>query len=294
MGELSNTIIKKCLKDGGCCDAVRLHKFGTFRRQSDARIIQRYRCHSCGKTVSNATNDPACWQKKRHLNHACMMLLGSCVSIRRTAKILNINQKTVARKLIFLGQTLNTKNENMSFNDVRHVQFDELQTIEHTKCKPISVAMAVSADDRRILGFRVSKMPATGHLAEISRKKYGKRPDLRKAGLQQLLKYLQSKIKQTVHMSSDECTFYKPVVDAAFPRAMYQQFKGKKSCVAGQGELKKTASDPLFTINHTFAMLRANINRLVRRTWCTTKKIARLIDHLTIYVYVHNTYLLKS
>ena len=95
-------------------------------------------------------------------------------------------------------------------------------------------------------------------------------------------------------MSSDECTFYKPVVDAAFPRAMYQQFKGKKRCVAGQGALKKTASDPLFTINHTFAMLRANINRLVRRTWCTTKKIARLIDHLTIYVYVHNAYLLKS
>jgi hypothetical protein len=59
--------------------------------------------------------------------------------------------------------------------------------------------------------------------------------------------------------------------------------------VTGQGELKKTTHDPLFAINHTLAMLRANINRLIRRTWCTTKKPERLIDHLWIYIRYHNT-----
>jgi hypothetical protein len=29
-------------------------------------------------------------------------------------------------------------------------------------------------------------------------------------------------------------------------------------------------------------MLRANLNRLFRRTWCTTKKPEGLIDHLSI------------
>ena len=95
-------------------------------------------------------------------------------------------------------------------------------------------------------------------------------------------------------MMSDECTFYGPAVQRYFPQAVYHQFKGEKSSVAGQGELKKTVMDPLFSINHTFAMLRANINRLVRKTWCTTKKISRLIDHLTIYAYVHNTMLIKK
>ena len=71
----------------------------------------------------------------------------------------------------------------------------------------------------------------------------------------------------------------------------YNQFKGEKSTVSGQGELKKVAKDPLFSINHTFAMLRANVNRLIRKTWCTTKKMARLIDHLSIYVWMHNTVL---
>ena len=43
----------------------------------------------------------------------------------------------------------------------------------------------------------------------------------------------------------------------------YQRFKGAKGAVVGQGELKKLKRDPLFMINHTCAMLRANINRLI-------------------------------
>jgi hypothetical protein len=74
-----------------------------------------------------------------------------------------------------------------------------------------------------------------------------------------------------------------------FPQANYTQHKGKKSCVAGQGELKKAVFDPIFTVNHTFAMMRDGISRLTRRTWNTTKKIQGLIDHLNIYVWMHNT-----
>ena len=277
-----------------CCGNKRLHKFGMFRRKSDSRTIQRYRCQSCGKTMSNATIDPACWQKKRHLNHNCMMLLASCVSMRRISKVMNLNQKTVARKLVYLGNTLKLRLNQADIRDVTHVQFDELQTIEHSKCKPLSVAMAVSKTDRQILGFHVSKMPATGHLANPSRKKYGPRPDHRKRGLRQLFRDLQPKLSPTIEMTSDECTFYGPAVQRYFPQAVYHQFKGEKSAVYGQGELKRVKRDPLFSINHSFAMLRANINRLIRKTWCTTKKISRLIDHLSIYTWIHNIKITKT
>ena len=40
-------------------------------------------------------------------------------------------------------------------------------------------------------------------------------------------------------------------------------------------------------------MMRANINRLFRKTWCTTKKPERLIDHIELYVQYHNEVLLK-
>ncbi|HXH76731.1 MAG TPA: hypothetical protein VNJ08_17305, partial [Bacteriovoracaceae bacterium] len=61
-----------------------------------------------------------------------------------------------------------------------------------------------------------------------------------------------------------------------------------------QGELKKVRFDPLFMVNHTCALLRANVNRLIRKTWCTTKDPARLKDHLDVFVYYYNEILLKK
>lgn len=40
------------------------------------------------------------------------------------------------------------------------------------------------------------------------------------------------------------------------------------------------------------AMLRANINRLFRRTWNTTKKIVALEWHVALYCWYHNCYLI--
>ncbi|MFK7856570.1 MAG: hypothetical protein AB8B79_20815 [Granulosicoccus sp.] len=37
-------------------------------------------------------------------------------------------------------------------------------------------------------------------------------------------------------------------------------------------------------MNHSFANIRAKVNRLNRRTWCTTKLPERLADHIDIYI----------
>ena len=276
-----------------CCNKKNAQKFGSFKRRSDGRKIARYRCKTCLKTFSQATGDPAYYQKTRHLNYTCKFLLSGCVSIRRTAIILGIHRDTVARKLVFLARQCRKDLAKLSseYATISTIQFDELQTIEHTKCKPLSVAMAVSVGTRKILGFQTSKMPATGHLAKIARQKYGARPDQRRIGLNQLFQQLTALLPEACEIHSDECSFYKRIVKRHFPSSNYHQFKGAASRTYGQGELKRNKRDPLFTINHTFAMLRANINRLIRKTWCTTKKISRLNDHITIYMWMHNTQL---
>ena len=90
---------------------------------------------------------------------------------------------------------------------------------------------------------------------------------------------------------SDEHPYYRPLIKRFFPHSRYRQFKSSRAAIIGQGEMKKVKEDPLFYINHTLAMLRANINRLVRKTWCTTKDPARLADHLAIYMWAHNSIL---
>ena len=88
-----------------CCQKKKnkSKKYGTYRRQSDSRVIQRFFCKSCGKTYSLSLQDPAYNHKKRRVNYLLRQLLASCISLRRAALILGVSRRTVARKLIFLG-----------------------------------------------------------------------------------------------------------------------------------------------------------------------------------------------
>ena len=276
-----------CIKCGGKDE---VYRYGSYRRKSDARYLQRFKCKRCQITYSHGTKEPAYNQKRRDINHTLMLLLASGISMRRSAIILGVNRSTVSAKLLFLGAFCRFKNgeflEKQSM--ATQVQFDELQTIEHSKCKPLSVSVIVNKETRHILGIRVAKMPATGHLAAIATEKYGNRPDHRVKELRYLCSETKHLIAPTATIQSDKAPYYRGIIKQIFPKADYSQYKRHKNCIAGQGELKKTIKDPLFHINHTLAMLRANVKRLVRKTWCTTKKWQRLMDHLSIYSWVHN------
>lgn len=184
--------------------------------------------------------------------------------------------------------------DNYLNNLAVEVQFDDLITIEHTKLKPLSVSSIVEKHTRKILGARVSQIGAFGHLAELSRKKYGKRENTHREKLNELFLELRSYIHPNATFESDEHKFYPPVVGRYFPCAKHIRYKGGRGSIAGQGELKKLHFDPLFSINHTYAMLRGNINRLIRKTWCSTKKQSELQKHIDIYIYAFNTGLLAK
>jgi transposase-like protein len=269
--------------------------FGSFMRKSDSRKISRFKCLRCKKTFSRATSHPCYRQKKRHFNHAIGKLLSSGLSLRRLSLIFQISRTTVSRKLIFLGNQSRMKlyESNRNCSQVETMEFDDLETFEHTKCKPLSVTLAVESKTRRILGFSVSKMPAKGHLAEISRKKYGRRVDERQIGRHELFSEIKPFLNSHCQIKSDENPYYINDIKKFFPTSYHERFKGQRGCITGQGELKKMRFDPLFSLNHTCAMLRANINRLFRKTWCTTKRPERLSDHLAIYACFHNQVLIK-
>ena len=127
------------------CNSSKLKKDGSFYRCSDRQHIQRWKCKVCGKRFSAATHNQAYQQNKRQVNHSVFNLLGSGVSMRRISLILGIHRTTVSRKLSFLAEAAGKKHQEymIARPKVKDVQFDELITIEHTKCKPLSVSMAV-------------------------------------------------------------------------------------------------------------------------------------------------------
>lgn len=272
-------------------------RYGSYYRTSDRKKIPRYKCAHCGLHFSQATSRPEYRQKKRQLNHEILRLYVSGVSQNRIAKLLKTKQRTVADKIQFLGlkaRLFNFRHRRTIKEKVKCVQFDDLETFEHTKLKPISITLAVEKDSRYILGFEVARMPAKGLLAKRSRKKYGYRKDERKEARERLFRRIKPVIWEGAEFLSDQNPHYPSSVKKYFPKATHSTVKGQRGAVTGQAELKKIKWDPLFSLNHTCAMFRANVNRLFRKTWCTTKKIQPLIDHLELYAYYHNQKLLSG
>ena len=265
-------------------------KFGSFYRTSDRKTVQRFFCKPCRLHFSVATLFVCYKQKKRHINQNIARLLVAGVSMRECARVLKVNKKTVVRKLIHMGLRAQNKLEqlNKKRRPAHTIEYDDLETFEHTKCKPIAVGLAVEYKSRWILGYSVSQMPAKGLLAAKSLKKYGKRPDERAFKRNQLLINLKKYVKPEALIKSDENPHYLADIKRHFPMCQHQTFKGRKSSIGGQGELKKVGFDPIFGLNHTCATLRYRTSRLIRKTWNTTKKKERLNLHLALIILYHN------
>lgn len=271
-------------------------KYGRYHRDDDAQSIQRYRCKACKKCFSSATFTPTYRQKKRRLNRLVEMDIASSTAQRRIAIKHGCDRKTVARKVEFLAQEARKKTAAWleAAEPFDHVQWDELLSFEHTRLKPLSVAVMVCVKSRRILGFGVAPIPASGLIAKRSREKYGKRPDRSGAMRRKVLRTLKNHLSPGATIESDEHARYANEINTILPDATHIQHHSVRGSLTGQGELKRTGFDPLFGINHTLAMMRDNIKRLTRRTWCTTKRVDALEDIIAIYINYHNRKLVSE
>jgi hypothetical protein len=271
-------------------DLRTIARYGSYWRKSDGKKIQRFFCFSCKRSFSFATNHSCFQQKKRHKNKLIAKLLSGDVSLREAARISGLNRKTIARKLIFLAEQARVKTEKDLIKRPKafKVQFDDLETFEHTKCKPLSVTLMVEEETRYILGFEVSQMAAKGRLSKIALKKYGYRKDKRSKARKKLFKRMKPYISENASFRSDSNPYYPKDLKRYFPGATHETVIGARGAITGQGELKKIKWDPLFSLNHTCAMLRAHVSRLIRKTWNTTKDPERLRDHLAVYQWTHN------
>lgn len=271
-------------------------RLGRYYRKSDGQHLTRFWCKSCKKSFSAATTSRKKGQKKRKLNRIITELLCGEMSQREIARTLKINRKTVVRKFRFAIQTAKDElfKENQKHPLSVEVEFDDLETFEHTKCKPVSITLMVEHSSRRILGFEVAQMPAKGKIVHLARKKYGPRVDRRPEARQRLFEEMQKLVHPLATMRSDSNPTYPKDVKRYFPKAKHETVLGGRGSLGGQGELKKLKWDPIFSLNHTCAMMRANINRLIRKTWCTTKRMDQLAGHIALYALKHNRRLLTQ
>jgi len=277
-----------------CARATRVIKKGFFSRKNhEIAPSQRYFCFTCRRGFSSGTGTVTYRQQRPKINRQVFQLLVSGTSQRRTARLLKTTQTTVALKLEVFAKFARRHQANFlkKMPPVSTVVFDDMETFEHSKCKPVSITVAVEEGSRLLIAAAAAPMPAKGRLSHIARKRYGKRLDKRRWALGKVLKTVADVRAADLLLKSDKCPRYPKAVRRWLPDAFHEVHLSRRACVVGQGELKAGGFDPLFSLNHTCAMLRDNVKRLSRKTWCTTKRVDRLQCFLDLYICYHNAWI---
>lgn len=284
-----------------CCpfprgNIPRIRSAGYFYRSNQKAKVARFFCLNCRKGFSQSTFTPEYRQRKRHINHPLYELLSSSISMRRAAIVLQIARRTVERRLQYLGRVAEYQHQNFikTKKAIIHAHFDDMESWIHTKLKPVSIPLAIEHPTRLIIAFDVVSMPCKGRLTHASLAKYGPRLDERAIGWKRVLRRLNSVADKEIIITSDSHPMYPKQIRSHIPFARHTKVLSRKACVVGQGELKRGGWDPIFSLNHTAAMFRANINRLARKTWCTSKKPENLRCHMQIFTMWHNETILAK
>jgi transposase-like protein len=263
-------------------------KRGYYKTKWNGQPVPRYRCRDCGRYFSSHSLKETFGQHRPDLNRMVLRLYASGISQRRMAIVLGVNLKTIVRKFRFLGKLARKEHERRIASGefkTRHVQFDEMETFEHTRMKPVSVALAVRVKTGEILAVECAPMAYKGPLAAQARDKYGPREDQTGVAIKKALVTVGLCSALGLALTTDADPRYLNQVRQELPSATHRSIKrrfAKKD--------RRNAEDHLFTLNYTAAKIRNDLSRMGRKTWVTTKKIACLQAHLDLYVAFNNGY----
>lgn len=256
------------------------------------RKFRKYQCKNCGRYFSSRTFKPDYRHKKMDLNPIFARLLVEGNSLRGISRILGLTYNNTYKKFLWFKKLVTIEKQKLRYS-AEELQFDELESIQHTKCKPLSLVLVVN-EKHQLLTAKVAEIPAKGRLAEISRRKYGLRKNERESKIREAFAETSAYLDRPPKMiKSDAHPVYRKLVTEYFPQIQYEQHsrKPKKDKLRERlhEKLHKKRFDPLFAINHKCALLRDRTKKLARRNWCTPKKVENLQLHLDIFVMMQFT-----
>jgi hypothetical protein len=226
-----------------------------------------------------------------------LKLYASAMTQRRMAIVLGINRKTVVRKFLFAAYLARKEHQRrIEEGELKTsvAQFDEMESFEHTRLKPLSVAIAVRARTGEILDAQVATMSCKGHLAAVALRKYGWRPDTRNTARRNVLSKIRRCSRPWLTVVSDKHPAYPGLIGNLLPHAAHLALSRTSKPDLSISPYRKNQDDPMFTLNYTAAKIRHDLSRMARKVWVTTKKKERLQAHLDLYIAWNNAYRLRA
>jgi transposase-like protein len=269
---------------------------GTFTRACDGRQVQRFQCKRCKRTFSSQTFRVDYRTRTPHLDGLIFRDLVSKVTQRQITRNRECDRKTVARRNETFGEhcrlfhELALRSRGQTKEWPGHFLLDELETYEHNRrLKPVTLPLLVHKQSHFIVHATVGTLPPRKPLSEANQKKLaayekieGKRVSQSREKVAECFEVLKRVCPETasVMVGTDEKHTYRSLLKKAFgDRLQHQRTNSKEP---------RSYWNPLFVVNHTFAMLRDGLSRLVRRNWGASKEREKLEWHLWLYIAWRN------
>ncbi len=266
---------------------------GTFRRLCDGRLVQRYQCKRCKRTFSTQTFRVDRGLRRPSLDRLIFLGLVSKVSQRQLTRKYHCGRGSVARRLERFGKhcrafhqrALGQRGSSLPWEG--QFQLDELETFEtDRRLKPVTVPLLVHLPSRFILHAAVGTLPPRKPLSPSKQRQLERieAEEQKKRGSESREKVSEcfAVLKQLtlgegqVRVGTDEKSSYRAILRKSFgSRLVHQRTNSREP---------RTFLNPLFLVNHTFAMLRDGLGRLVRRNWGASKEREKLEWHLWLYI----------
>lgn len=269
---------------------------GHFLRACDGRFVQRFLCLECQRTFSTQTFRLDYRLRKPRLNLTLLGPFISKVTHRQAARILGCSRGTVAHRLELLGEhcerfhrwRLSRARGRLSVSAI--FQLDELETFEHDRrLAPVTMPVLIERKSYFVVDVKTAALPARGGLRKRDRERQKAREQLhgrRRSGsvraVESCIRTLSMlmRLGASIRVQTDRKEAYPSILKRHFQRGILHE---RHSSTA-----RRNYANPLFPINHTLAMMRDGISRLVRRTWAASKLKEKLERHAWIWAVWRN------
>jgi len=271
------------------------HRRGTYLRRCDGRRAQRFHCRVCRRSFSTQSFRLDYRLHKPFLNPRLFYLFASKVTQRQAARILGISRHTVAHRLILIGRHC----RDGHFHALDHhrsglvgtFQLDELETFEtDRRLRPLTVPILIARSSYFVLHAACGTLPPRGGLRKRDRerkaameRREGKRRNQSRLVVRECFEALARVVPrgQRVEVQTDRKQSYVGIARKALGAKLgvHQRESSRR---------KRNYGNPLFPINHTLAMARDGLSRLVRRSWGVSKKRSGLRMQLWIWMAYRN------
>ncbi len=273
------------------------HRKGSFFRKTDGRWVQRFLCHSCGRRFSTQSFRLDYRLHRPQITAMIFELLVSKTTLRQISRVIGCCRATVEHRLRLLagharsfhGQRLEEARARGGL--VGTFQLDELETFEaDRRLMPVTVPVLIERRSYFLLHVDTAPMAARGRLSPAKRRQKealekgrGKRRSGSRQAVERTLLVLRDLLPpgDLLNIQTDRKSSYRTLVQQLFERRL--------GChVRESSRRPRDYRNVLFPINHTLAMMRDGVSRLVRRSWAASKIRERLEMHLWVWVVYRN------